>query len=387
VHVKFFPLKIAIVCLLLPTGIYIAGLIQLEKTFTKDYSNRIQNVLVGDSEWLLKGSVRLEDQIARNIKSFMAKDWKIQVFKIKVNVQVTSTQGRIIYPKFLDENALDKELVMEFDSQIVARENFDLLNRGLEVAVDTSLRHGSRLANLILVICYGVSSGIFFIFYNKASRRFASDSEEKARLIHELKKGKQTYKKVVDELETERNDLFDNIRTLNAKYQEDQKKAKISEEELFEEIISLEEQMAAFIKMKENRENQISELKSQVQKFERRKNSKGKRNEFDFLQKRFTTLYKNIDMHRKAIDGFMGLNDDQQIKAEEVVHQLDTHPDSVIVKRKVFSGKKHRTASFEVLFAYNGRLYFRKGKNNRVQVLVIGTKKTQTKDMEFLQSL
>ena len=92
-------------------------------------------------------------------------------------------------------------------------------------------------------------------------------------------------------------------------------------------------------------------------------------------------------MHRKAISGFIGLNDDQQIKAEELIHQIDFKPDSVIIKRKVFSGKKHRTASFEVLFAYNGRLYFRKRKNNRTLVLVIGTKNSQTKDMDFLHSL
>ncbi len=384
---KFFPIKIAIVCLLIPPVIYAASLLYLENHLTQSYSNQIQNFLVGDSAALLNGSVRLEEQIAKNIEAFIAADWKIQVLRLQINVHVTTKQDKIIYPIFLDAAALDRELNRGFDPQTVARENFDLLNSGLNVMVNVSLGHGSRLANIILIVCFGISFAIFFVFYKKAGRQIAFEAEKKSRMIRELEKGTQTYKQVVDELETDRQQLFENIKILNTKYQEDKQKAKISEDELYEEILSLEEQISSFIEMKENRDIEITELKSQVQKFERRKNPKGKRNEFDFLQKRFTTLYKNIDMHRKAIDGFMGLNDDQQIKAEEVVHQLDTYPDSVIIKRKVFSGKKHRTASFEVLFAYNGRLYFRKMKNNRVQVLVIGTKKTQTKDMEFLQSL
>ena len=89
-------------------------------------------------------------------------------------------------------------------------------------------------------------------------------------------------------------------------------------------------------------------------------------------------------MNRKAISGFLFLKDDQKIEAEECVLLLDRNPDRIIIKRKVFSGKKHNTSCFEVLFAYNGRLYFRKNENNKVEVLVIGTKNSQVKDMEFL---
>ena len=66
---------------------------------------------------------------------------------------------------------------------------------------------------------------------------------------------------------------------------------------------------------------------------------------------------------------------------------LDRKPENVTIKRKVFSGKKHRTTCFEVLFAYNGRLYFKKNENNSIEVLVIGTKNTQTKDMDFIHKL
>jgi hypothetical protein len=40
-----------------------------------------------------------------------------------------------------------------------------------------------------------------------------------------------------------------------------------------------------------------------------------------------------------------------------------------------------------VTFAYNGRLYFSKSKENRVEVLTIGTKNTQQKDLTYIDSL
>ncbi len=92
-------------------------------------------------------------------------------------------------------------------------------------------------------------------------------------------------------------------------------------------------------------------------------------------------------MNRKAISGFLQLNEDQQIKAEEIVSMLDKSPDNVTIKRKVFSGKKHKTTCFEILFAYNGRLYFKKEDNNIFEIVVIGTKNTQAKDMDFLHKL
>ena len=92
-------------------------------------------------------------------------------------------------------------------------------------------------------------------------------------------------------------------------------------------------------------------------------------------------------MNRKAISGFLSLSEDQQIKAEECVFLLDQKPDRVTIKRKVFSGKKHKTACLEVLFAYNGRLYFKQNENNKIELVVLGTKNTQVKDMEFLHNL
>jgi len=180
--------------------------------------------------------------------------------------------------------------------------------------------------------------------------------------------------------------LFENIKSLNAKYQDDKKRSKINEDEMFDEICSLEEQLNQFIELKKSKEEEINQLKTRIKKYERRKSSKSKRNEFDFITKRFAVLYKNVKINRKAIAGLLSLSEDQQIKAEERIFQLDQHPGQITIKRKVFSGKKHKTTCLEVIFSYNGRLYYKKNEKTKVEVLVIGSKNTQLKDMEFLHN-
>ena len=75
-----------------------------------------------------------------------------------------------------------------------------------------------------------------------------------------------------------------------------------------------------------------------------------------------------------------------KIKSEEIIHKLNANPDTVPIKRKVF-GKKNRKTVQEVMFAYKGRLYYRKTKDSNLEILAIGTKNTQAKDLEFLDSI
>jgi len=228
---------------------------------------------------------------------------------------------------------------------------------------------------------------IVFIFYKIGSSRAIRNNRTKTALIGDLQKEEQVRKTYLESLKKDRQDLFETIKILNSKYQADKKRFKINEEEMFDEIVSLEAQINSFIELKHKHDEEINQLKSIIRKYERRKSSKSKRNEFDFIVKRFAVLYKDTVMNRKAISGFLSLDSDHQIKAEEYVLLLDRNPDQVTIKRKVFSGKKHRTACFEILFAYNGRLYFTTNEKNKIEILVIGTKNTQTKDMEFLHSL
>ncbi len=386
VFMKYFPLKIAILCLVLTPLLYILTINLSQKYLDKYYIQIFQNIIIGDSRPLLNGTISLEEQIADNIDACLKQDLLIHYTGLEMSIQVTTAQGKIIYPLFSNINSFTNDIHQDYNSEAVANKNFVLLNNDLTVKAHINLNHGSKIANIILFLYSAFSLIVFFIFYKIGSSKAARERETKQELIKDLKEKDHFHQQILHGLKDERQGLFENIKALNTRYQANKKKAEINEEDMFEEILSLEEQINTFIELKQSRENEIDELKSTIQKYERRKGSKIRRNEFDFLAKLFSVLYKNIKINRKALTGLLSLTEDQQIKAEEIIHQLDLNPEKTIIKRKVFSGKKHKTTCLEVLFAYNGRLYFRK-LENRIEVVVIGTKNTQPKDMEFLHSL
>jgi hypothetical protein len=165
-------------------------------------------------------------------------------------------------------------------------------------------------------------------------------------------------------------------------------KALKTEDEMIEEIMILEEKLKENLKLQNEQEAKIDTLTQKTEEFEKgeRKSKKQRMKVSEAAQKRFNTLYKNVSFHAKAVSGFASLTNELQLKAEEIVLQLNDEPKQVPVKRKVF-GKKNRETVFEVIFAYKGRLYYRNTKENKVEILSIGTKHTQAKDLEFLDNL
>ena len=126
--------------------------------------------------------------------------------------------------------------------------------------------------------------------------------------------------------------------------------------------------------------------KTQLHKKDKQKVGKQKTKALNVVDKRFKTLYKNIHITERAIESFIDLTDDIKIKCEEIIHQLNEDPSIVSIKRKVF-GRKGRETVFEVIFAYKGRLYFHKTKNNMIEILAIGNKNTQARDLEFINKI
>lgn len=383
---RFFPIKTTVLCIILIPVLYILTLTGCRVVLEKQYLYKIENIFIGNTNILLNGTISIEDQIAKNIHHFLSSDFLVRKMSLKLDIRVITKNGKIIFPTYAGPDFLPDDQNMAYDARVVANKNFALLNEELKVKLILHLDHGSKIANLILTAYSAVSFFIFFLFYKIGSRKAEEYRREQKELIKNLKEDEIRHEKIVKDLSKERQLLFENIRVLNKKYQDDKNKAKVNEDEMFNEIINLEEQLNTYIELKKNKDDEITELKSAIEKYERRKSGKSKRNEFDFISKRFNTLYKNIAISRKALNGFMNLNEDQQIKAEETIHQLDRNPETVIVKRKVFSGKKHKNTCFEVLFAYNGRLYFKRQANHS-EVVVIGTKNSQQRDMDFLQGL
>ncbi len=385
---KYFPLKTAVSCLILPAILYALALYGLEAYLNTGYDRKISNILIGDPAPALEGSQTIERLVSENISDFLSRDYLIKNAGVAISVFVTTPEDRVIYPSLsgVEDTASGGSEITA--PELVAKQNYDILNQGLDTRVEIRLDHGTWIPNLILLVLLGMALAVFLPVYRSASKRVAQDRAQDQTLVKKLKAMGAKDKKGMARLKKEKKALFKRLAKLENRYGEHREKSKINEDEMFDEIVLLEEERDNYAALKAEKETEIEKLQSRIQKIERRKATSGtRRNEFEFLGKRFAAVYKQVDMDRKAIAGFLSLNEDHQIKAEEVIHLLDRNPDQVTIKRKVFSGKKHKTSVLEVLFAYNGRLYFHTLPNNRLEVLVIGTKKSQTRDMEFLQKL
>ena len=102
------------------------------------------------------------------------------------------------------------------------------------------------------------------------------------------------------------------------------------------------------------------------------------------ISKRFKVLYKNLTFTDRACEGFLSLQGEFQLKAEEIIHRLNEDDSKVPVKRKVF-GKGGKMNILEVDFSYSGRLYFQKDSKHKTKIVAIGSKKTQGQDLAFLE--
>lgn len=384
---KYFPLKTAVACLVMPPLLYVFILSGLGIYLNAAYDRKISNILIGNPAPALEGSAYIERMVSENISDFLSQDYLVKYGGVTISVDVATPDGQIIYPSLTVAAYQEAGRDRVGTPGQIAKHNYDILNQGIETRVEVRIDHGTPLPNLILLVLVGASLAVFLPVYRAAGSRIALDRAQDMTLVRRLREREKKDKKGLARLDKEKKSLFKRLARLESRYTEHRRKTKTNEEEMFEEIIQLEKERDAYADLKAEKDAEIEELQSRIQKIEKRKNNSGRRNEDDFLARRFAAVYKQVDMHRKAISGYLNLNEDQQIKVEEIIHQLDRNPEQVTIKRKVFSGKKHKTSVLEVLFSYNGRLYFHLLPNKRIQVLVIGTKKSQSRDMEFLHKL
>jgi chromosome segregation ATPase len=224
--------------------------------------------------------------------------------------------------------------------------------------------------------------------YRSASRRISGDEAELRRELEELTQLERVNTARLSDLQQARETLLKEFNALKGVLKDEHSRAEPKEEDLIQEIEVLEKKLAENLSLQDAQQGEIQALQDSIADYEKgqRREDKTRTRTEVVIRKRFTTLYKNIAVNDRAVAGLTELNDELRLKAEEVIHQLNSDPDLVAVKRKVF-GKKNRETVLEVVFAYKGRLYFRKGPDRRVEVLAVGTKNTQEKELEFLANL
>jgi predicted RNase H-like nuclease (RuvC/YqgF family) len=302
---------------------------------------------------------------------------------MKVVVTVLSKQGHILYPSNYNEDS--PSLLGENRSDLnLAEDNFRILNEGLYIQVSVTLDPNSLPSYIILTILAGLSIGILYTMYLRSAAKARFDHEANENKWAAMLEREEEYRNKLESLSDERKEMESRLNEMKNKLAE----VRLSEDGLIEEIVHLEKMIDENSKLQKAQNNEIETLKSLIEKSEGEKKARLKKRikGHDATEKRFKTLYKNLAFHERALEGYRDLEEDVKLKCEEIVHLLNSDPDKVIIKRKVF-GKKNRETVFEVIFSYNGRLYFRKLKEGAIEVLAVGTKNSQERELEFLDKL
>jgi hypothetical protein len=381
---RFLSFKILALCIFLPPVLYIGSALLIERHFHDQFSREIENTYIGDSRPLLEGTLTLEEAINKNINGYLA-DKPIIDLGLNVKVTVTSKDGKILYPaEFKSENHLG---LIRDPARIAAR-NFELMNEGIVLNVDTRFEHNRLLSNAILAVCISISILILYLHYRSALGKAKTEDHGKNIELDRLRELEKGNMQQLHALRQERQTLAAEFDVLKEILDDEKKKAERNEDDLIEEIEALEEKLEENLARQGNQQQEIAALEEKIRQLGQGHQKPGtlKTKSSDSLKKRFKALYKKLSFNERAIGGFLDLNEDLRIKAEEIIHQLNEAPDQVTVKRKVFGGKGRKTV-LEVVFGYKGRLYFRNTGDRQIEVLAIGTKNTQARELEFLSRL
>lgn len=381
---KFLSFKILILCILLPPILYIFSLQSIESHLNKRYAKEIGDIYTGDTRPLFDGSVRLKDAINNNIDRYLQNKAMLSL-GVKAKVTVATKQNTILYPAVFNDEEGDIPPSAPIQ---VAADNYNLMNEGLVVNVDLILEHNTLLSNAILAFYICMSVLVLFLYYRTGIKKARQEDTEKETEIARLLEFEKNHTSKLKDLIKVKQKLIAEIIKIKRKLVHERIRASKNEDDLIKEIVALEENINENIALQNEKQEEINALKEKIKLYEkeRQKENKQKTNNFNTVRKRFKTLYKNISVNKRALNGFFDLTDDMKMKGEEIIHKLNEDPSFVLVKRKVF-GKKGRATVQEVIFAYKGRLYFRKTKDGKIEILTIGTKNTQAKDLEFLDSI
>lgn len=381
---KYLPFKIIVLCVICPPLLNIGAIHLLERYFKATYTRQIQAVYTGNTRQLFDGSIQLKDAIQTNIDGFLKQRYAPR-WGLKVIVTVSTKEGALLFPATFEASAQN---IMEKAPLTIAIENFHLLSKGLELQVDTIIEYVTPLSISILLLFSLPSLALLSFLYKRSV--VISNREEQFRIqeIHRLMEIEQKSKRNLEDLIKQQEVFSEQLVQIRNELEEQKIKASAAEEELVVELIQKESELDKNLVSQKKQEEEIATLKEKIEKYEKEisKSKVPRQKDRDSLSKRFVTVYKNILVHPRAIDGYLELTEELKNKAEEIILQLNHDPQVVTIKRKVF-GKKNRETVLEVLFAYKGRLYFRNTNQNRVEILAIGTKQTQDRDLTFLNNL
>ncbi len=386
------PFHILFLCIFMPPVLYILSLQAMEVLVQKKWTSELQGALISDSELLLQGRIRIEDEIQRNVETFLASRNALK-WGFRTQITIETETGRRLYPS-ITPYGFDTEMFPQGKSASaptemlsVAENNLKVMDEGLSFSLTVQIPRNAWLANGVLVFYIVVFTFVLYKAYissTRASKQLEIRNQQALEAANEkLSAAQQRLKDVKDR----KSSFQKEVETLKSDLDLASDKVKETEDEAIEEMEQLEKRLHENVALKEEMELEVLRLGEELESIESAQKipPKKQRKKIGSASKRFKTLYKNLDIQQRAIEGFLNLEADMQLRAEELIHSMNEDISKLIVKRKVFS-KKGASPAFECEFGYRGRVYWRSGSGSKTEVLVVGTKNTQTKDLVYLEN-
>jgi hypothetical protein len=385
---KNFPFKILFLCIFLPPVCYILTLNGLEKYLGKRETERVQDLMVQDQQALYEGRHTIKEEINRNIGRHLSDDFEHKI-GIKTEILVKTRDDRILYPSqtkldttsaFQEEKGFSETGLESLRYTEVASENFRVLSEGLVLDVNLQIGQNTWLANSILIVYIFLSLAVLQAFIRRGIRQTEKEEGEQKQLVQRLSEQLNQAEEKLKEVETRESEYVERIAALR----KDKDELTRDVDGLLGELESQEAGLKEQTRIREVMAGQVSQLKEEMDRLTRQ--SRKVKKTVDAARKRFGVLYRNLVFTDRALEGFLALTDEFQLKAEETIHKLNEDESAVAVKRKVF-GKGGKMDFLEITFAYSGRLYYQKDSQARKMIVAIGTKNTQEKDLAYLESV
>jgi hypothetical protein len=385
---KNFPFRILFLCIFLPPVLYILTLNGLERYLGQREAEKVQELMIQDQQALYEGRHTIKEEINRNIGRHLRDDFGHKI-GIKTGILVKTRDDRILYPSqtkldttspFQGEGGFAETGLDSLRYTEVASENYRILTEGLVLDVSLQIGQNTWLSNSILIVYIFLSLVVLQAFVRRGVRRTEKEEGEQKRLVQGLSEQLNRAEMKLKEVETRENEYVGRIAALR----KDKDELTRDVDGLLEELESQEAGLKEQKRVREEMAGQVAQLKEEMDRLAQQ--SRKIKKTADAARKRFGVLYRNVLFTDRALEGFLALTDEFQLKAEEMIYKLNQDESAVAVKRKVF-GKGGKMDFLEVTFAYSGRLYYQKDSQARKMIVAIGTKNTQEKDLAYLESI
>jgi len=394
--VKHLSFRILFLCIFLPPVLYIFSIQTLEALIQKKWTADLEKRLISNSEILLEGRISIQDEIKQNIDRYLGRQYVLRLGVIP-RIAVKTKTGRLLYPK------ISPEALYPFDSDTsqwlenlpgpleavqAAKENLKIMEEGIVVSIAVRISRNTWLANIVLVFYIFMSTFILYRAYRARTREAERLSLRNQQALESAHNELTTAQDRLQYIEDKEKAYQKKIEKVQAELAIAGNKVQTIEDEALEEMEALEEKLLENVALREKMEKEVTHLGQELERMEssRKTTSKKQDKQIKSSMKRFKTLYKNLKFHPRAVEGFLNLQGELQLRAEELIHNMNEDSGRLTVKRKVFS-KKGSLPVLESEFAYRGRIYWKRNSDGKTQILAIGTKKTQTKDLAYLESL